>query len=169
MTVRGPMRILITGMSGTGKSTVVAELARRGHRAIDLDDNQWSAWMPADGDPTGANPGHDWLWREDRVDRLLADAGDAPLFVGGCASNMGRFIGRFDRIVLLTAPVDTLLQRLASRQTNPYGKRPEEVARILENRRLFEPRLRRAATHEIDTATPLDLVIDRIRALPEER
>jgi predicted ATPase len=30
-------RILITGMSGTGKSTLLAELGRRGHRTVDTD------------------------------------------------------------------------------------------------------------------------------------
>jgi dephospho-CoA kinase len=31
-------RVLITGMSGTGKSTVIAELAARGYNAADTDD-----------------------------------------------------------------------------------------------------------------------------------
>lgn len=31
------MRLLLTGVSATGKSTVIAALAARGHRAIDLD------------------------------------------------------------------------------------------------------------------------------------
>jgi dephospho-CoA kinase len=32
------VRILLTGMSGVGKSTLVAELRRRGHAAHDADD-----------------------------------------------------------------------------------------------------------------------------------
>jgi dephospho-CoA kinase len=35
-------RVLITGMSGTGKSTALAELARRGHRVVDADLSAWS-------------------------------------------------------------------------------------------------------------------------------
>ncbi|MEO1678680.1 MAG: hypothetical protein AAFU80_11045 [Pseudomonadota bacterium] len=49
------MIALITGMSGTGKSTVISELARQGHRALDLDQDGWSRWAPCEGDPTGAN------------------------------------------------------------------------------------------------------------------
>jgi len=30
-------RVLVTGMSGTGKSTVLGELRRRGHRVVDTD------------------------------------------------------------------------------------------------------------------------------------
>ena len=33
--------MLVTGMSGSGKSTVLAELKRRGHRVIDTDDPGW--------------------------------------------------------------------------------------------------------------------------------
>ena len=53
-------RVLLTGMSGTGKSTVIRELAARGYKAVNGDDG-WSEEGP-DGD---------WVWREDRVQRLL--------------------------------------------------------------------------------------------------
>ena len=53
-------RILITGLPATGKSTVVAALAARGGRAVDVDDPEWSQGAP-DGE---------WVWREDRVDSL---------------------------------------------------------------------------------------------------
>jgi dephospho-CoA kinase len=35
-------RVLLTGMSGTGKSSVIAELKRRGFAAIDMDEPGWS-------------------------------------------------------------------------------------------------------------------------------
>jgi hypothetical protein len=33
-------------MSGTGKSTVLVELASRGYRVVDLDDDGWSVEVP---------------------------------------------------------------------------------------------------------------------------
>ena len=39
-------RILVTGMSGTGKSSAIAELARRGYRAVDTDDPGWREYRP---------------------------------------------------------------------------------------------------------------------------
>ena len=67
-------RVLVTGVSAVGKSTAVGELARRGVKAVDLDDPTWSEWVDSpDGDgPSPLHPGQDWLWREDRVARLLA-------------------------------------------------------------------------------------------------
>ena len=72
--------------------------------------------------------GEEWVWREDRVQRLL-DTEDAPLlFISGCARNMVGFYPRFDHIVLLAAPPEVLVERLATRTTNTYGKTPEELA-----------------------------------------
>jgi len=34
-------RILVTGMSGTGKSSALAELGRRDYRVVDTDDPGW--------------------------------------------------------------------------------------------------------------------------------
>ena len=35
-------RVLITGMSGAGKSTVLGELAARGYRTVDTDYDGWT-------------------------------------------------------------------------------------------------------------------------------
>jgi dephospho-CoA kinase len=35
-------KVLVTGMSGTGKSTALEALRRRGHRTVDTDTGQWS-------------------------------------------------------------------------------------------------------------------------------
>ena len=47
--------ILVTGMSGTGKSTVLAELARRGFETVDTDDGDWITTV--DGEPLWREPG----------------------------------------------------------------------------------------------------------------
>jgi len=43
-------RILITGMSGTGKSTVIEQLATLGYKAVDLDNDEFSEWVDVDPD-----------------------------------------------------------------------------------------------------------------------
>ncbi|HZU12516.1 MAG TPA: AAA family ATPase [Chloroflexota bacterium] len=166
-------RVLITGMSGTGKSTVIRALAARGYKAVDLDSGEWSHWVPMADDgpadppsaPGSAWQNHDWVWREDRVAVLLADSDAEMLFVGGTAANQGRFHPDFDHIVLLSAPVSVLVARLASRATNDYGKDPDELARVLQHVDTVEPLLRRAASLEIDTRIPLDDVVDAVESV----
>jgi shikimate kinase len=72
------------------------------------------------------------------------------------------FYPQFDHIILLTAPPDVIVERLATRTTNPYGKRPAEVARVLGLQQTIEPLLRTGATHVIDTTIPLEQVIAEI-------
>ncbi|WP_220198842.1 hypothetical protein [Ktedonospora formicarum] len=38
-------RILLTGMSGTGKSAIICELAARGYKAVDVDSDEFSQWQ----------------------------------------------------------------------------------------------------------------------------
>jgi dephospho-CoA kinase len=156
--------VLITGMSGVGKSTALAELARRGHRVVDTDHGGWSEQVPAaDGS------GMEQLWREDRMQALLAGTAAGPLFVSGCVANQGKFSAQFAAIVLLSVPEDLLVQRVAYRQTSNFGKMEAELARILRDLHTVEPLLRAAATDEIDTRLPVGEVADLLESIATRR
>jgi dephospho-CoA kinase len=156
-------------MSGTGKSTVIKELSARGYKAVDTDEDGFSELVTVpDDEPTGLDPGQDWVWREDRIQALLATEDAAVLFLSGTSPNQGKFYPQFDQIILLSAPADIIVERLATRTTNPYGKRPEEVARTLHLQQTIEPLLRRGAHHEIDTSMPLDQVATAVLRLVGE-
>ena len=146
-------RVLVTGMSGTGKSTALVELERRGFQVVDTDDPPWSEWSEAEGG---------YVWREDLIAGLL-DGDDGPtLFVSGTVSNQGRFYGRFDAVVLLSAPADVLLQRIDTRTTNDYGKKAGDRELILQHLAEVEPLLRATCTHEIDTTQPIGDVVAQL-------
>jgi dephospho-CoA kinase len=151
-------RILVTGMSGTGKSTALAELERRGFHVVDTDDVGWSEWSVADGG---------YVWCEDRVGELLSRDDGPTLFVSGTVSNQGRFYPRFQAVVLLSAPTDVLLRRIERRSTNDYGKTIEERDQILGQLAEIEPLLRATCTHEIDATQSVDRVVRELIEIGE--
>lgn len=139
--------VLVTGMSGTGKSAVLDELARRGHRVVDTDDPGWIF----EGDTAdGLEP----LWDLDRVRVLLAGHRAGRLFVAGCVANQGALYDLFDQVVLLSAPLDVVLARVADR-TNPFGSTPQDRAKIRADLMTYEPLLREGADQEVVTTVPV--------------
>jgi len=146
-------------MSGTGKSSSLGELEKRGFEVVDTDHDGWSERSEAEDG---------YVWREDRIAELLTRDEGATLYVSGTVSNQGRFYPRFDAVVLLSAPADVLLRRIATRATNDYGKSSDERDLILNQLVEVEPLLRATCTHELDARQPLDAIVDQLVAIGQE-
>lgn len=143
------VRLLITGMSGVGKSSVLRELGERGYPVIDTDYGYWTT--------------DSGLWDDVLMGALLGES--TEVVVSGTVENQGEFYDRFDHVVLLSAPVAVLLDRVRRRTTNPYGSTAAEREEITSNQASVEPRLRATATVEIDATQPLEYVVDRVEEL----
>jgi shikimate kinase len=145
-------------MSGTGKSSALAELERLGFAVVDTDVGGWTEWsVDEDG----------YVWREELISELLSRQDGPSLFVSGTVSNQGRFYDRFDAVVLLSAPAEVLQSRIASRTDNPYGKSPDERDLILRHLAEVEPLLRGTCTHKIDASAPLASVVEQLARFGE--
>lgn len=163
-------RILITGMSGTGKTSMIRELLARGHQAYDLDTPEWSHWVPAaPGDDLTPAQGEDWVWQLDKVEALLSRSTPGPLSVSGCAENMAGLFPLFDAIVLLSAPLPTIMARLAARTGSGYGHAEEERRKVAALITAIEPLLRQSADFEIDTRQPVQATVDALLRFIEPR
>jgi shikimate kinase len=139
----------VTGMSGVGKTTLLDELRRRGHLTVDTDYDGWE--LP------------DRTWDEPRMDRLLARHPD--VIVSGTVENQALFYDRFEQVVLLSAPLDVIFERISTRSNNPYGKTPEQRDEIAGYVQAVEPLLRRGATVQLDGRRPIAELADVVERL----
>jgi len=141
--------VLVTGMSGVGKTTLLDELSRRDHEAVDTD---YDGWTLPDG-----------TWDEPRMTGLLARLSE--VVVSGTVANQGRFYHRFHHVILLSAPLEVLLDRVATRSNNPYGKTEAQRSEIERYVQEVEPLLRRGATVELDGRRPVPQLADVVEQL----
>ena len=147
--------VLITGMSGTGKTTVLNELSRRGYRTLDTD---YDGWVLPDG-----------TWDESRMSDLLSS--EPSLVISGTVENQGRFYDRFTAVVLLSAPIEVLMERVSGRTNNPYGTSNADLCSIRQHVLEIEPLLRAGATVELDgrrTVTELADAIGRLMTASDQ-
>jgi GTPase SAR1 family protein len=136
--------VLVTGMSGAGKTSLLNELRRRGH--LTVDDDGWER--------------PDRPWDETPMTRLLESHRD--IVVSGTVANQGRF----EHVALLSAALDALLARVAARTTNPNGSTPEQRPEIAHYAATVEPLLRRGATLELDGRQSAAELADIVEQLP---
>ncbi len=136
-------RVLLTGMSGTGKSTMLRMLASDRIAVLELDD-----WM--DESPMNS----DRLIPVDRVKKFLQSHLDQHVVLAGCESNQRELYDMLDAVVLLTASPDTIRKRILERKENPFGKSAEEMEKILSDQQVVEPLLMKSCTFVLNTECP---------------
>jgi adenylate kinase family enzyme len=166
--------VQISGMSGAGKTTIAAVLARRGLAVIDADgDPLLARHVDSAGNVVGdpAVPDfawlarHSWAWNPARLDELIDAAAPATLYVCGCADNELELADRFTQVFLLEIDEPTMLGRLASRDKE-WGRIGD--TREYQRRKLpeYQGRLRASGAIPIDARRPLDQVVDAILTHP---
>ncbi|WP_129665150.1 AAA family ATPase [Phytoactinopolyspora endophytica] len=163
--------VLITGVSGSGKSAISRWLAERGREAVSLDGYEGLCmWVDRRGRPVQRpeNPtvtwlsAHEWVWNADVLDRLITSASSRQvgvLWLAGNAGNVEQLHGRFDLRILLRIDAATMLARLdnASRG-NDFGRIGESRVHLVENFEDIQNHLRSFCDIEIDAAGDLDTV-----------
>lgn len=166
---------LITGLPGTGKSTVYAELKKRGYEAYDGDYDRLAKWYSiADGVPIDARKSHDrtpeFLETHSRdisldiIKGLATKAGNNPVFLCGDPENEDELVSLFDKVFALVLDEDVRQTRLATRTNNKWGKLPHEIAYDLTKKPIAYNRYERYGYVILDASQPIELVVDKILA-----
>lgn len=143
------MRVLITGMSGVGKSTILKHLDTEVIK-IDLDNDDWMIW--------------DEEYQERVIDvskliKLFEVNPERNIFLIGTAINQGKIYSYLDGVITLTAPLDVMKTRIQSRTDNPFGKSEAEWAKIVADKQEFEDRIISGSDLVINTDQPIEVTI----------
>jgi broad-specificity NMP kinase len=165
------MNYLITGFPGTGKTSIAAELKRRGHNAYDTENMRGymhtesrvdggriqkpsdvpSGWY----DTVGA---YNW----DTVKILTLLDGPNDKFICAKAHNQSEFFDKFDKIFVLTLDFTEVIKRLHNRPGKAIGKTDSELSDIIIMREHFERSLLGCGAIAIDVTKGLHEVTDEI-------
>jgi broad-specificity NMP kinase len=135
-------KILITGISGTGKTTVCKQLNTLGYTAYDIEDIEGMFKMYRKGtrevfdDFDNADPekikNSELICDADQLQKLLDEQKTDVAFYCGVASNMDDIISLFDTFILLKTNANTLHSRLSNREgTDDMGNTEESRQTVL--------------------------------------
>ncbi len=178
---RASVLIYITGVPGSGKSSVCEELSVRGYEAIDADDHI-GAWVTRTKGETLVDPPvfsartpqfyEDHLWRyEPKLAQRIATAHLGNVcFVGGCAGGEDEILHLFDRAFYLVVDPLELTRRLLTRTDGPFAHASQElraaqVDRVVPNLTDFEAAWQRKAMEPVSSMHPVSGVVDDILRL----
>lgn len=168
--------VYITGVSGSGKSTVRNALQKLGYTAYDVDDTAISgvfdnnagekiAMPPVDQRNPQWFAEHNWLIMPEAVAKLKAESRDRLIFLCGAAHNDREFWQSFDKAICLDVSEAALRQRIAERQDNDYGKNKQELQSILDWHKNATAAYKKLGAYVVDANLPLDIVIKKILRL----
>lgn len=160
------MKYLITGVAGSGKSTIARELRKRGYAAYDVEQG-FSYHVNKQTGERAVYPKHptlEWYDKHERVfdekilENLFKKHADEDLFICSITANQKKYYPRFNKIFLLTADDDTIIKRIEQRTDNHFGKHPLELQRVLSRKQEFEDELKAAGAIVIPSVGPIDKV-----------
>lgn len=166
------MLVFINGISGAGKSAVCAELIARGQESHDAD-NGIAKWrrksdraevFPDTAEVHNADwfDDHDWVVDRAWVEQLAKRSESRTVFVCGTYSNEVELWDLFDHVIHLSIDEPTLRHRIATRDTNDWGKAPHELDGLLQWLKTVADDNHRFGAHVVDATQPLNAVIDEI-------
>jgi len=167
------MNVLITGVSGSGKTTIAAELVKRGHDARNMDAIEglcsWVNLATGKSEPDNREKDpdwlvtHDWYWDRNRLFELLSESKNT--FFCGSSGNQAEFYSMFGKVILLEMDAKLIKERvLNGNRDHSYGRMPGEMDAILGYFEDFQDGAKAAGAVVINAGNPLANVVELVLA-----
>lgn len=172
--------IYITGVAGSGKSTVRQELIRRDFKTVEVDDRLAQFYNNMTGRAV-TRPVHavdrspkwrqEHTWKISRVlmERLEKEYSEIDIFVCGTASNEIEVSDLFGMVFALTLELKTLKERIDNRSENSFGKSSHEWRTIIEWYNRAPKDFAALGAIPIDSTLPTINVVDNILSLYSQK
>lgn len=166
-----PARYLITGVAGSGKSTLEKIFRKDGYATVDVDDGL-AEWRHAKtNEPLEYKPSQadwhkvaEWVVDTDKLQSFFDDYPKRDVFVFGSFARTKTMVSRFDKIFLLEYHDNQVArQRIAGRKKG-YGRNEYELALILSYIEPYQAKMRAAGAVSIDCSLPVEQVIEIIKS-----
>lgn len=169
------VKIYITGVSGTGKTSLTEALKAKGVNAVDTD--ELSHWENKHtGERTGWEPGasdawyneHEWLCDIAELQKVLSKTEHAvAIGFGDNIDKSDKYLKLFDKVCILTCRPETIVARIEGRTNNHFGKHPSDMRRILEWQKEFDAEMVEKGALPLDAERPLEELAAHVRSLFE--
>ena len=127
--------ILITGVSGVGKTSISQRLNKMGYKAYDMDSEPelFSMIDKKTGLPVVNHDNSDikkvlnmdWICNKEKLVSIIKSESNQVVFYCGSGSNLDELLYLFDKIVLLTLSPEIIKERLTTRTEHDFGKTAE--------------------------------------------
>jgi len=169
--------IYITGISGSGKSTVLEELSKRGLEAHGVDEEGYADWIdrqtgeailfPEDEQSLDIHDWykkHRWILSLNRISELKkrSDQDGKQIILAGSAEGESTVRHLFNKVIYLAVDEPTLKRRIAARENNLFGKHPDEMAEILQWLKGNDEKYHKSDAYVIDANQPLNEVVSEV-------
>lgn len=161
----------ITGISGTGKSSILEKLKEKKIYTIDIDEInglcQWinnntlkiEKWEP--GMTNEWYHDHKYICDKKKLIDLMNKSKDRVV-VAGLPSNRRELLELFDKVFLLQCREETFLKRIKERTSHDFGKHILEQENIFSWYKDFEIDMLERGAIAINTDQPLEDVVEEV-------
>lgn len=164
-------RSLVTGVTGSGKSTLEIAFSKIGYKTYDID-RGFAEWRSkTSGEIEEYQPddkewisGVFWALKADKLKNELESIEEQAVIVFGSTNDLSQHVGLFNKIILLEYPDEyTLVERLASRPEGEYGKTPHERDAALSYYKEYQESMKQLGARVIDCTLKTDQIVSIIK------
>lgn len=164
-------RIYITGVSGTGKSTISKELSKRGVASFDIDSvpglcewqNKETSARAEFSTGVGGDwlSAHEWICNKEKLGEILDQHQDTTVVVG-VAHNQDEYLDLFDKFFILECSEKVLRNRLSTRTDNDFGKHEAEQNVVAGAYKWFVSKSLKQGAIPVNTEGDINVIVGQI-------